>query len=230
MGTPTMSLKLRCPACKNVFDAGNAQPGVIVNCPGCKAAIRVPAAARVTPQPAAAKTSPVQSPATQGKNSNSSAKDVGTWGIPGVAIIGVLFTIFRKAGWISETTTRDQFMFEVFKFGLIAAVIGFAVWGIIELIRKALATPQVTPVSLPPPPPPPFASPPTASSADQWWLQLHGHTTGPFTTAAIIEAVRLGDFATTTPACPVGGKEWKPISCWPAFALTAPSNPTQSAR
>lgn len=227
-----MSLKLRCPACKNVFAAGSAPPGGIVNCTGCKAAVRVPTATRATPQPAATKTSPVQSPATQGKSSNPSAKDVGTWGIPGVAIIGVLFTIFRKAGWISETTTRDQFMFEVFKFGLIAAVIGFAVWGIIELIRKALATPQVTPVSPPPPPPPPFAPPPppTAPSGGQWWLQLHGQATGPFTTAAVLEAVRLGDFATTTPACPVGGNEWKPIANWHELVMQAQSNHTQSAK
>lgn len=55
----------------------------------------------------------------------------------------------------------------------------------------------------------------------RWWLALDGRPDGPRTIAYITAAVQAGQVTLTTPACPEGGCEWKPLSIWPELAAVS---------
>ncbi|MCE9606409.1 MAG: hypothetical protein K8U03_16060 [Planctomycetia bacterium] len=230
-----MSLKIRCPACKNVFDLGAASAGTLVQCPGCRASVRVPSTTprslppAITVAPATAPPTPSKSKADSPKASTLTSE---AWSASGFVVIAVLFFIFKRVGWISPSTTRADFALPLLL--LVIAVCGLVLAGLwlAGVVRKAGAPPGSDPrPPLPPPPPFPPAAPPTPPAAEQWWLQVAGQATGPFATAVIIEAIRNGDFPGTTLACPVGGTQWLPIASRPTFATAfAPGADSPNAR
>jgi hypothetical protein len=54
----------------------------------------------------------------------------------------------------------------------------------------------------------------------QWWLSIEGQgqPLGPMDIGAVLGMVRQGRVNAATLACPVGGREWKPLQAWPTFA------------
>jgi hypothetical protein len=63
-------------------------------------------------------------------------------------------------------------------------------------------------------------TPPAGATNDsQWWVSINSRVAGPFSTEAVTRAVATGDFPASTPACPVGGNAWRPLSEWPQLAL-----------
>lgn len=223
-----MSLKLRCPSCKNVFDIGSSPSGAIVQCSGCRVSVRVPSTAQQSPPPtikvvsAAASPSPPSKPNTPAPTTPSLTP--GAWNALGWGALMLLFFISKRMGWISPSATKADFVPPLVIFLVVVGGLGFAGWRLVGVIRKAAAPPPDSRPPLPPPPPFPPAAPPIPPAVEQWWLQVAGQATGPFTTAVIIEAVRNGDFPGTTLACPVGGTQWLPIASRPTFAVGSDSS------
>lgn len=61
----------------------------------------------------------------------------------------------------------------------------------------------------------------STATSTRWWLALDGRPDGPRTIAYITAAVQAGQVTLTTPACPEGGCEWKPLAIWPELAALA---------
>lgn len=55
----------------------------------------------------------------------------------------------------------------------------------------------------------------------RWWLALNGRPDGPRSIAYVTAGLQTGQFSMTTPVCPEGGSEWRPLATWPALASVA---------
>jgi hypothetical protein len=58
----------------------------------------------------------------------------------------------------------------------------------------------------------------SSESPTRWWLALNGRPDGPRSTAYVTAGVQTGQLSMTTPVCPEGGSEWRPLGTWPVLA------------
>jgi len=121
---------------------------------------------------------------------------------------------------------------------VIVALLGLAIWAIVVFSKKAYETARPTVQARPPQVPKgarltacevpksntvPAASPQSpdlvaTEAVDndgrdaEYWLLFHGQATGPFSTEAILEGLRFGDFSPDMQVCRDGQRQWAALS------------------
>src|ERR1019366_7066123 len=61
-------------------------------------------------------------------------------------------------------------------------------------------------------------TPHPAKDGTRWWVHAGGLPTGPYATDELLFALCKGKIRPDTPACVVGGQEWRAVADWPIFA------------
>lgn len=62
-------------------------------------------------------------------------------------------------------------------------------------------------------------------SSPQWWLSRQGTTTGPYSEAYVLAALKTGTVSPQTHACSVGEPTWRRLCEWPSFAAACAACP-----
>lgn len=62
---------------------------------------------------------------------------------------------------------------------------------------------------------------PSSETPTRWWLALNGRPDGPRTIAYVTAGLQSGQLSLTTPVCPEGSSEWRPLGTWPELASLA---------
>lgn len=78
-------------------------------------------------------------------------------------------------------------------------------------------------------------NPETAGGARRWWLSTGGEPEGPHSESYILVSLKTGKIPESALVCPIGGREWRPLSEWPELtghgqgpATPAPQAPLPS--